>query len=178
MWTSTYLSFESYLPTSKCCWCKEFVKMKFRNLHLCWSAPQCFENIPSLGTNELLADGPCWHLWSWTGVWFSVFSAVNEWIGSDTLEIHGFNLRIKCWRRRRWIYKKRFPIYHVYSKYLAAYQCGLSILQDHDKVEKRWLTGNVGLSTAYWFSIFKNLSNHSYDWFHSVIPESWLWIQG
>ena len=29
------------------------------------------------------------------------------------------------------------------------------------KWEKRYLTGNTGLSTAYWFSIFKNLPNHS-----------------
>ena len=30
--------------------------------------------------------------------------------------------------------QKRFPIYHAYPKYLAAYQCGLAILLDRDKV--------------------------------------------
>ena len=38
-----------------------------------------------------LADGPDWHLWSWTGVWFSFFSAVDEWIGFDMWELRGFN---------------------------------------------------------------------------------------
>ena len=32
---------------------------------------------------EFLADGPEWHLWSCTGVWYSFFSAVDEWIGSN-----------------------------------------------------------------------------------------------
>ena len=38
--------------------------------------------------------------------------------------------------------QKRFPIYHAYSNYLAAYRCGSAFpqdgsasLQDHDKVE-------------------------------------------
>ena len=38
--------------------------------------------------------------------------------------------------------QKRFPIYHAYPKYLAAYRCGsafsqdgLAFRQDHDKVE-------------------------------------------
>ena len=31
--------------------------------------------------------------------------------------------------------QKRFPIYQAYSKYLAAYHCGLAITQHHDKVE-------------------------------------------
>ena len=47
--------------------------------------------IPSIGVTELLADGPDWHLWSWTGVWFSFFPAGDEWIGSDIWELHGFN---------------------------------------------------------------------------------------
>ena len=32
VWTSTYLGLEPYLPTSKRCWCREFVKMKIWNL--------------------------------------------------------------------------------------------------------------------------------------------------
>ena len=31
-WTSTYLGLQSYLPVSKCCWCKELVKMKISDL--------------------------------------------------------------------------------------------------------------------------------------------------
>ena len=40
---------------------------------------------------EFLADGPDWHLWSWTGVRFSFFSAVDGWIGSDIPEPYGSN---------------------------------------------------------------------------------------
>ena len=51
----------------------------------------------------------------------------------------------------------RFPIYHACPKNLAAHRCGsafpadgLAFRQDLEKVwKKRWLTGNVGLSTAY-----------------------------
>ena len=52
--------------------------------------------------------------------------------------------------------QKRFPIYHACPKYLAARRCGSAFpengsafRQDFEKVGKRWLTGNVGLSTAY-----------------------------
>ena len=45
-----------------------------------------------------LADGPDWHLWSWTGVWFSFFSAVDGWIGSALPELHGFNQNQKNWQ--------------------------------------------------------------------------------
>ena len=52
--------------------------------------------------------------------------------------------------------QKRFPIYHACLKYLAAHCCGsafpekaLAFRQDFEKVEKRRLTGNVGMSTAY-----------------------------
>ena len=57
----------------------------------CWSATKFIEESPSLGMTGFLADGPNWHLSSWTGVWFSVFSAVDEWIGSDIPELHVFN---------------------------------------------------------------------------------------
>ena len=46
LWTSTYPSLESYLPTSECCWVREFVKMKIRNLQsllvcsfILWTSP-------------------------------------------------------------------------------------------------------------------------------------------
>ena len=52
----------------------------------CWSPPSFFEASPSQGMTELLADGPDWHLWSWTSVWFPFFPACDEWIGSDTWE--------------------------------------------------------------------------------------------
>ena len=36
-------------------------------------------------------------------------------------------LRIRIWRGSMWIFKKRFPIYHVYPKCLAALLCGAAI---------------------------------------------------
>ena len=60
--------------------------MKIRNLQSLLVCPQFFENLPSLGSNELLADGPDWHLGSKivSGVWRSLVTC-------DTLEIHGLN---------------------------------------------------------------------------------------
>ena len=52
--------------------------------------------------------------------------------------------------------QKRFPMYHVRPKCLAALLCGsafpenvLAFLQELDEVGKNWSTGNVGISTAY-----------------------------
>ena len=45
--------------------------------------------------------------------------------------------------------QKRFPIYHVCPKCLAVLMNSLAFHQELDEVEKRWLTGNVKMSTAY-----------------------------
>ena len=52
--------------------------------------------------------------------------------------------------------QKHFPIYHACLQYLAVHFCGsafpengLAFRQDLEKVGKRWLTADVGLSTAY-----------------------------
>ena len=45
------------------------------------------------------------------------------------------------------------------------------------KWEKHWLTGNVGLSICVLIQYLENLSNHSYNWLHSLILESYLWVQ-
>ena len=92
LWTNTYLSLESYLPTSKrCAGVGNLAKWRSEICSRCRSAPKLFKESPSFGMTELLADDPDWHLWSWTVVCFSFFSVVGEWIGSDTLELHGFN---------------------------------------------------------------------------------------
>ena len=51
--------------------------------------------------------------------------------------------------------QKRFPIYHVCPKCMAALLCGAAIrrkvstiLQVSDVMERHWSTGNVGISTA------------------------------
>ena len=51
--------------------------------------------------------------------------------------------------------QKRFPIYHVCPKCLAALLCGsatrktvATFLQVSDEVGRHWSTGNVGIATA------------------------------
>ena len=48
---------------------------------LCWSAPQFFENNPSLGSNEFLADSPDWHFGS-KAVWCLAFARYMRHCGS------------------------------------------------------------------------------------------------
>ena len=48
-----------------------------------------FKNLPSLGTNEFLADGPDWHLRSKAGVRLSLITCGD--VCSDTLQLHGFD---------------------------------------------------------------------------------------
>ena len=133
---------------------------------------------------EFLADGPDWHLWSWTGVWFSSFSAGDEWIGSDIWEeLHGF----KVLKETRLDLQKRFPIYHAVPKCLAAHICGSAFpengsafLQELDEVGKihfDWQRGNVHCVLIQHLEI---LSNHSYDSLISfcnscILPVS-IWI--
>ena len=70
--------------------------------------------------------------------------------------------------------EKRFPIHHAYPKYLAADFCGLAIHLDHGKVEvtpvdwEREMVHCVLTQHPY------NLSSHSYNSLHSVVPEFWL----
>ena len=40
--------------------------------------------------------------------------------------------------------QKRFPMYHAYSKYLAADCCGSASLQDREKVGVTLVAGKVG----------------------------------
>ena len=113
---------------------------------------------------EFLADGPDWHLWSWTGVWFSFFSAVDEWIGSDIWELHSMDSipADKVLKKTRLDLQKRFPKNHVCPKCLApfsaarhSYRTALHSTRNWMRCERHRSTGNVGMSTAYWFSILK-----------------------
>ena len=49
----------------------------------CWSAPEFFEESPPLKMTESWADGPDWHLRSWSHSGLPLFSAVDMWIGSS-----------------------------------------------------------------------------------------------
>ena len=59
--------------------------------------------------------------------------------------------------------QKRFPIYHAYSKYLAAYHCGLAFSQDHDKVETTPVNWERGIVHCVLIQHLQNLSSHSYN---------------
>ena len=70
-----------------------------------WSAPQSFENLPSLGSNEFLAEGPDHHRIE-NCVWDLTFTRYMRWC----VFRHVRNPRIEStwmrwWRRCRWIYK-------------------------------------------------------------------------
>ena len=119
--------------------------------------------LHQLGMTELLADGPDWHLWSWTCVCFSLFSTVDEWIGSSLPELHGFN---SCgWgaeedatgfaknvsRYTMCVPNAWRPIFAARHSYRTAWRSSRNWM----RWEKHWLTGNVGISTAYRFSILK-----------------------
>ena len=69
-------------------------------------------------------------------------------------------LRIRCWRRRGWICKNvsRFSmcVPNAWRPIFAArhfYRTAQHSVRIWMRWEKHWLTGNVGLSTAYWLSI-------------------------
>ena len=106
LWTSTYLSHESYVPTRERCWRGEFVKMRIWNLQsllvcstiLGKSSPTWDECIS--GWRSSLASriqGCVWCLAFTHHVWWCVFWDIRDtWIGL---------FRIRCWRRRRWICK-------------------------------------------------------------------------
>ena len=139
LWTSTYLSFESHLPTSKCCWCRELVKMKIRNLQsllvchiILWKS--------SLVRVEWISG---WRSWLASRiqscVWVLTFTRNMRWCVFRYVR----NPRIDNVMKKTPVdLQKRFPIYHACLKYLAAARCGsafpengLASLQDHDGVE-------------------------------------------
>ena len=80
----------------------------------CWSAPQSFENLPSVGSNEFLAEGADWHIQSC--VWVLAFTRYMRWcvfryVRNPRIE----SSWIRWWRRRRWIYKTFPDIPYVFQ---------------------------------------------------------------
>ena len=106
LWTSTYLSLESYLPTSNICWVWKFVKMKIRNLQSLLVCPTILCRVSSteddwiFGWRSRLASQILILFLSFT---FLHRGWVNRFFSSGTPWIQF--LRIKCWRRHRWICK-------------------------------------------------------------------------
>ena len=77
--------------------------------------------------------------------------------------------------------QKRFPIYHVCPKYLAARRCGsafpengFTFRQDLDEVGKTLVYWQRGIVHCVLIQHLENLSNHSCNEFHSLISESCL----
>ena len=156
LWTSTYLSFESYLPTSECCWCRDFVKMKIRDPQSLLVSPIILwesslfrvEWISGWRSRLKSRIQDCvWNLTFILYMWWCVFRYVR-------------NPRIEfswiTWRRRRsWIcknvsrYTLRIP--NVWRLIVAASQSSWITI----RWKWRRLTGNVGWSTAYWLGILK-----------------------
>ena len=103
--------------------------MKIRN-------PQSLLDCPSILCKSSLTRVEWISGWrSWLAsriqscVWCSAFTRYMRWcvfwyVGNPRIE----PLWIRWWRRRRWIYKKRFPIFHACPKCLAAYRCGSAFL--------------------------------------------------
>ena len=112
---------------------------------------------------EFLADGPDWHLWSWTGVWFSLFPVCDEWICSDIWELHAFNSCGYGAEEDASGFAKNVSLYtmcvpNAWRPIFAArhsYRTAQHSTRNWMKWEWHRLTGNVGMSTAYWCSILK-----------------------
>ena len=105
-WANTYRSLESHLPTSNGCWVREFVKMKIRNVQSLLVYPIILWKSSS--TKDDWISG--WRSWLASRiqgcVWSLAFTHFMRWcmfwyIGDPRTD----PLRIRCWRRRRWIYK-------------------------------------------------------------------------
>ena len=84
-------------------------------------------------------------------------SCVFRYVGNPRIE----SSRIRCWRRRCWIYKNvsRYMCVRNAWRLVVAARHSYRKAQHSTRIwmrwEKHWLTGNVGWSTAYWLGFFK-----------------------
>ena len=160
LWTSTYLSLESYLPACKRGWCWEFVEMKIRDLQ---SLLVCSIIIWRISSTE---D-------DWIFGWLSRLASLILILCSPFTPFHcGWMkrtpwsqfLRIRCWKWRIWIYKN----VSRYTMCVPNAWRPLPAARRHERMsqhsfrnwmrwEWHWSTGNVEISTAYWFSVLKVL---------------------
>ena len=128
LWTSTYLSLESYLPTSKRCWWNEFVEMKIWNLQSLLVSPINLWRVSSTEDDRIFG----WRSWLASLIlnWFLFLTLfhcrwVNRFFSSGTPWI-GL-LRIRCWRGRNWICKKTSPDIPCVSQMLGGPSLRLGI---------------------------------------------------
>ena len=177
LWASTYLSLETYLPTSESCWREEFVKIRIRNLQSLLVCPIILWK--SSLTGDLWISG--WRSWlasliqSWClafphHMWWCVFWYIRDpWIGL---------LRIKCWRRRRWICKT-FPGTPCVSQILGGLSLRLGIPRERLSIPPgSWKSWKIAGWLETWDcplrtdSASLNLSNHKIQ----LTPFCSFWI--
>ena len=115
---------------------------------------------------EFLADGPDWHLRSWFCSGLSLFSAVDMRIGSSKVF---FQRKFNSWGygadEEACGCAKTFPDIPDVSQIFGGLLCGAAIrMKASTSLQKRrmfreysWLTGNVGIYTAYRFSVLEVL---------------------
>ena len=128
LWTSTYLSLESYLPASKRGWWREFVEMKIWNLQSLLDCPKILWRVSSTEDDWIFG----WHsrLASLILILCSPFTLFHcGWMkrlfGTGTPWIQF--LRIRVLKMTHLDLQRRFPMYHVCPKCLAALLCGSAI---------------------------------------------------
>ena len=89
LWASTYLGLEPYLPASKGCWRREFVKVKIRNLQSLLVCPIILWRVSS--TEDDWIFGWRSRLASLHLVFAFHSFPLDEWSGSSIDELHWFN---------------------------------------------------------------------------------------
>ena len=128
LWTCTCISLESYLPTSKCDWSRGFVKMKIRNLQSLLVCPKILWR--SSLTRDDCISGWRSRLASLILILFSPFTLFHcGWMKRlfgprNSMDSIPADNELK---KKHVDLQKRFPIYHVCPKCLAAPSLRLGI---------------------------------------------------
>ena len=118
-------------------------------------------------SDEFLTDGPHCRLWSWTGVCLSLIKCGD--VCSDSSEIQGLN---PCGQGDE---EDVVGFTNTFPDKPCVMSGGSPLRQDLEMV--RSIAGWEVTWDCHCVLIqhLQNLSNHSYT---SVVPDSWLWVQG
>ena len=135
LWTSTYLGHEPYLPASKGCWRRELVKMEFRNLQSLFVCPLILWRVSSTEDDRFFG-------------WLSRLTSLILNLCLPFTLLHWMNeAALRYWNSMDSILadkvlkmtQKRFPIYHVCPKCLAALSLRLGF-----PIERLSITSGIG----------------------------------
>ena len=122
--------------------------MEIRNLQSLLVCSIFFEESHPLKMTESLADGPDWYLRSRFCSGLSLFSTVDEWSGSQLSSPMDSILEDKELMKMHVDLQKRFPIYHVCPKCLAALLCGAAIRMNASTSLQ--VSDEVGMTLVDW----------------------------